>query len=568
MAPDAFVCPITSEVMDWPVVAEDGHSYERAAIAEWLARNARSPLTNAPMGQGLVPNTTLRKAIAEWRERLPLSLDPEALSLSSDRLGVGSFGMVIGGTLQTHGRAQRVAVKTLSAMTQAEQRERLEAEVRAHVVAQQGADGVCRLLGTCEKNGAVYLVMRRYECSLADRLGGLGGLSGLGDAEVRRIGHSLCVTLGQLHGAGVIVSDIKPANVLFDAHDRPVLADFGIAALVGRTTRIVPTSVKGTFNYMAPEAFEPPYGVEADIWSMGALLVEMHTGRAPWAQMNMQQIVTAVLVRRRAPDVPDTMPCAETVRECFRFAPRDRPTAGALAAALNEAPLESGTAHEKLRKTAEKGDADAQCMMGHAYYHGEGVQQDREAAVSWYRKAAEQGDASAQCMMGNAYYRGLGVEQDHEAAVSWYRKAAEKGYEYAQRCMGFAYYNGRGVEQDHEVGASWYRKAAEQGSAIAQSWMGYAYSEGKGVEQDHGVAVSWYRKAAGQGNAGAQYAMGDAYYEGTGVAQDHEAAVSWYRKAAEQGHADAQYMMGHAYSIGEGVAQDHEVAVSDRKSVV
>ena len=400
MAPDAFVCPITSEVMDWPVVAEDGHSYERAAIAEWLARNARSPLTNAPMGHGLVPNVTLRKAIAEWRDRLPLSLDPEALSLSSDRLGVGSFGMVIGGTLQTHGRAQRVAVKTLSAMTQAEQRERLEAEVRAHVVAQQGADGVCRLLGTCEKNGAVYLVMRRYECSLADRLSGLGGLSGLGDAEVRRIGHSLCVTLGQLHGAGVIVSDIKPANVLFDAHDRPVLADFGIAALVGRTTRIVPTSVKGTFNYMAPEAFEPPYGVEADIWSMGALLVEMHTGRAPWAQMNMQQIVTAVLVRRRAPDVPDTMPCAETIRECFRFAPRDRPTAGALAAALNEAPLESGTADEKLRKAAEKGDASAQCEMGDAYYEGTGVAQDREAAVSWYRKAAEQGDARAQYVIG------------------------------------------------------------------------------------------------------------------------------------------------------------------------
>lgn len=87
---------------------------------------------------------------------------------------------------------------------------------------------------------------------------------------------------------------------------------------------------------MSPEALEPPLGVEADVWSMACLLVEMHTGQAPWGQMQMQQIVTAVLVRRRTPDVPDSMPAAETIKKCFAFAPRDRPTAGALAAALIE----------------------------------------------------------------------------------------------------------------------------------------------------------------------------------------------------------------------------------------
>jgi hypothetical protein len=334
-APDAFTCAITREVMEEPVVAADGHSYERSAIEQWLRRSARSPMTNAPLGSaGLIPNIALRKAIAEWRAHRPLALDPAALTVSSDVLGVGSFGTVVAGTLKTGAREQRVAVKTLAAATQAEQRKNLDAELRAHVVAQNGADGVCRLLGTCEQQGRVYLVMRRYECSLADRLIGLNGLNGLSDKEIRRIGYSLCLTLEQLHAAGVIVSDIKPANVLFDAYDRPVFADFGIAALVGRTTRIVPTSLKGTFNYMAPEALEPPFGVEADVWSMASLLVEMHTGKAPWSPMQMQQIVAAVLVRKRTPDVPDTMPAAETVRACFCFAPRDRPTAGALAGAL------------------------------------------------------------------------------------------------------------------------------------------------------------------------------------------------------------------------------------------
>jgi hypothetical protein len=335
-APDEFTCAITRDIMEDPVVASDGHSYERAAITHWLSRSRRSPMTNAPMVTELVPNIALRKAIGEWRTRAPLALDPAALTVSDSVLGVGSFGTVLAGTLKTGGREQRVAVKTIAAATQAEQRRKFAAELRAHIVAQQGADGVCRLLGTCEKIGVMYLVMRRYERSLADRLAASGTSVRLGDSEVRRIGHSLCITLEQLHGAGVIVRDIKPQNVLFDAYDRPVFADFGIAAIFSRTTRFVPTCVRGSFNYMAPEALEPPFGVEADVWSMACLLVEMHTGQAPWGQMQMQQIVTAVLVRRRTPDVPVTIPAAETIQKCFAFAPRDRPTAGALAAALSE----------------------------------------------------------------------------------------------------------------------------------------------------------------------------------------------------------------------------------------
>ena len=66
-------------------------------------------------------------------------------------------------------------------------------------------------------------------------------------------------------------------------YDQPVFADFGISGLITRTTKLMPTSVKGTFNYMAPEAFEPPLGVEADVWSIGCVIVEMVTGQPPWA---------------------------------------------------------------------------------------------------------------------------------------------------------------------------------------------------------------------------------------------------------------------------------------------
>ena len=54
----------------------------------------------------------------------------------------------------------------------------------------------------------------------------------------------------------------------------------------------------------------------------------------PWAGMQMQQIMMAVAVRKRVPDVPDSVPAAETVRRCFAFEPSARPAASELADAL------------------------------------------------------------------------------------------------------------------------------------------------------------------------------------------------------------------------------------------
>jgi serine/threonine protein kinase len=179
--------------------------------------------------------------------------------------------------------------------------------------------------------------MKRYERSLADFI-----KSGpLTTSTIRSISHVLCRTLEQLHRAGVIVRDIKPQNVLLDSYDSPVFADFGIAEIVQRTTQIRPTSMKGTFNYMAPEVFEPHgFGDAVDIWSMGCVILEMSTGSQPWAGLQMQQIMMAVAIWRKRPDVPDSVPAAEIVRTCFAFDPQSRPTALELADAFSPRPIE------------------------------------------------------------------------------------------------------------------------------------------------------------------------------------------------------------------------------------
>uniref|UniRef100_A0A7S1N645 U-box domain-containing protein n=1 Tax=Eutreptiella gymnastica TaxID=73025 RepID=A0A7S1N645_9EUGL len=63
--PNVFICPITHDIMDDPVLATDGHTYSREGIEGWLYRgHLTSPITNEPMPSALlIPNMALRSQI-------------------------------------------------------------------------------------------------------------------------------------------------------------------------------------------------------------------------------------------------------------------------------------------------------------------------------------------------------------------------------------------------------------------------------------------------------------------------------------------------------------------------
>ncbi|KAK3245554.1 hypothetical protein CYMTET_44883 [Cymbomonas tetramitiformis] len=62
--PDEYKCPITTEIMLDPVIAMDGHTYEREAIELWLGQHRTSPMTNEEMpSNAVVPNINLKKLI-------------------------------------------------------------------------------------------------------------------------------------------------------------------------------------------------------------------------------------------------------------------------------------------------------------------------------------------------------------------------------------------------------------------------------------------------------------------------------------------------------------------------
>lgn len=65
--PQEFVCPITHELMDTPVVTQDGFTYEKSAIEDWMRHKQTSPKTNQPMEAVFFPNFNLKSLISEWR---------------------------------------------------------------------------------------------------------------------------------------------------------------------------------------------------------------------------------------------------------------------------------------------------------------------------------------------------------------------------------------------------------------------------------------------------------------------------------------------------------------------
>jgi serine/threonine-protein kinase len=129
-----------------------------------------------------------------------------------------------------------------------------------------------------EANGMPYIVMPLMtNGTLADRLKN-GPLT---LPETVRVITAVAQALDYANRQGVLHRDVKPNNILFDQHDNPYLADFGIAKVLESNTNLTGTGIIGTPDYMSPEqARGETLDHRSDLYALGVVAYQCLTGQS------------------------------------------------------------------------------------------------------------------------------------------------------------------------------------------------------------------------------------------------------------------------------------------------
>lgn len=90
-----------------------------------------------------------------------------------------------------------------------------------------------------------------------------------------RIGAEVASALQHAHDLGTLHRDVKPANLLLDAHDHVWVTDFGLAKALQHDGLTNTGDVLGTLQYMAPEQFSGQYDARSEVYALGATLYEL-----------------------------------------------------------------------------------------------------------------------------------------------------------------------------------------------------------------------------------------------------------------------------------------------------
>lgn len=252
-----------------------------------------------------------------------------------EEVGRGGMGVVYKARQESLDRTVAVKMILGSYLASPEHVRRFQAEAKA--AARVRHPNIVHIHEVGQLHGQDYFVMEHIDGeSLAQRVA-----RAVLDVETAvRLVAGVARAVEHLHQQGILHRDLKPSNILLDAAEQPYVTDFGLAKVFVPGSEITATGViAGTPSYMAPEqatGHGTAVGPAADVYSLGAILYELLTGRPPFREDNPMDTLLEVLSRE--PTLPRQL-SGRVPRElelvclkCLAKSPGDRyASAGALA---------------------------------------------------------------------------------------------------------------------------------------------------------------------------------------------------------------------------------------------
>jgi Protein kinase domain len=170
----------------------------------------------------------------------------------------------------------------------------------AQAIAQMRHPNIVNVYDFGEHDGVPYMIIEYVPGgSLANRL----SQGPLDNATTLKYLRGIAAGLDHAHGLGIVHRDVKPANVLLEKDDTPVLADFGLAKLLqGSSLKSMTGVTTGTPAYMAPEQVTgSKVGPAADRYALATIAYEMLTGVIPFDGEGLMELLYAHVHREPSP---------------------------------------------------------------------------------------------------------------------------------------------------------------------------------------------------------------------------------------------------------------------------
>jgi eukaryotic-like serine/threonine-protein kinase len=213
-------------------------------------------------------------------------------------LGRGGMGVVYKAEQLALKRV--VALKIVLASTLARPKRLIRFRMEAEAVARLQHPNIVQIYEVGEHDGVPFFTLEYVAGgSLASKRGQPGPV-------IAGIMRALAQAIHAAHQRGILHRDLKPANVLLTADGAPKVTDFGLAKQLDQDSGHTQAGdVMGTPSYMAPEQAAgkiKELGVWTDVYSLGAILYELLTGRPPFKGKTM--LDTLELVRSQEPVPP------------------------------------------------------------------------------------------------------------------------------------------------------------------------------------------------------------------------------------------------------------------------